>query len=127
MIDLSSSSDEEDLIAATSHDFELGQRLFSELNRVVLVPPGDGKIIVLSDSDEEEVCEEKTTDTEDATASAAVNPASIASTDADDAPVGAKNDNSDDQDTDQEADGDNNSRDDVTPCVTETIIKSLKW
>jgi hypothetical protein len=53
MIDLSSSLDEEDLIAATSHDFEFAQRLFSELNRAVLGPPGDGKVIVFDDSNEE--------------------------------------------------------------------------
>jgi hypothetical protein len=97
VIDLSSSSDEEDLIAATSRDFEFTQRLFGELNRAVLGPPDDGKIIIFSDSDEEEVCEEKTTSTEGATASAVVNPASNASVDVDDAPAGAKNDNSDDQ------------------------------
>jgi hypothetical protein len=81
VIDLFSSSDEEDLIAATSHDFEFAQRLFGELNRVILGPPGDDKIIILSDSDEEQVREENTTDTEDATASAAVNFGSTASTD----------------------------------------------
>jgi hypothetical protein len=62
VIDLSSSSDEEDLIA-TSRDFEFAQRFYGDLNRVVLGSPGDDKIIVLSDSNEEEVCEEKTTDT----------------------------------------------------------------
>jgi hypothetical protein len=96
MIDLSSSSDEEDLIPATSHDFEFAQRLFGELNHVVLGLLGDGKIIILSDSDEEEV-REKTSNTEDATASATVNPASTTSADADDAPTWVKNDNSDDQ------------------------------
>jgi hypothetical protein len=55
------------------------------------------------------VHEEKTIGTEDATASAAVNLASIASVDTGDAPTGAKNDNSDDQAPDQEADGDNGS------------------
>jgi hypothetical protein len=112
VIDLSSSSDEEDLIVATSRDFDLAQRLFGELNRGVLGPPGYGKIIILSDSDEEEV-REKTTDTEIMAASAAVNPASTASADVDDAPVGVKNDNSDDQGPDQEAGGDNGSGDDV--------------
>jgi hypothetical protein len=96
MIDLSSSSDEEDLITATSCDFKFTQRLFDELNCAVLGSPDDGKIIVLNDSDKEEVCEEKTTGIEDAAASTAVNPASTSSTDTDDAPVGAKNDNSDD-------------------------------
>jgi hypothetical protein len=70
-------------------------------------PPGDDKIIILSDFDEEEVREEKTTDTKDVAASIAVNPASTA--DADDASVGAKNDNSDDQGPDQEAGGGNDS------------------
>jgi hypothetical protein len=99
VIDLSSSLDEEDLITATSHNFKFEQRLFGELNRAVLRPSDDGKIIILSDSDEEEV-REKTTGTEDAAASAVVNPASTAftSASADDAPAGAKNDNSDDQD-----------------------------
>jgi hypothetical protein len=55
VIDLSSSSDEEDLIADTSHDFEFTQRLNGELNRAVLGPSDDGKIIILSDSNEEEV------------------------------------------------------------------------
>jgi hypothetical protein len=42
------------------------------------------------------VREEKTTDTLDAATSTAVNPASTTSTDTDDAPARAKNDNSDD-------------------------------
>jgi hypothetical protein len=111
VIDLSSSSDEEDLIAATSRDFEFTQRLFGELTRGVLGPHDNGKIIVLSESDEEEVCEEKSTSIEDAAASIAVNPASTVSVD--DAPVGAKNDNSDDQVLYQEAGGDNGSGGDV--------------
>jgi hypothetical protein len=59
------------------------------------------------------VCEEKTTGIEDAAASTAVNPVSTTSTDADDAPVGAKNDNSDDHGPNQEAGGDNGSEDDT--------------
>jgi hypothetical protein len=91
VIDLSSSSDEEDLIAAMSHDFEFAQRLFGELNCVVFGPPGDGKVIILDDSDEEKVAqEEKIVATEPAATSAAVNPASAASTNADDAPAGVK-------------------------------------
>jgi hypothetical protein len=113
VIDLSSYSDEEDLIAATSRDFEFTQRLFGELNCVVLGLPDDIKIIILSDSDEEEMCEEKTTSTEDVAASARVNPASTASVDTDDGPMGTKNDNSDDQAPDQEAGDDNDSGSDV--------------
>jgi hypothetical protein len=54
---------------------------------------------MLSDSDEEEdeVHEEKTTGTEDVATSATVNPASTATTDADDAPTGVENNNSDDR------------------------------
>jgi hypothetical protein len=72
---------------------------FGDLNRDVLGPLDYGKIIILSDSDEEEedVHEKKTTSTEDAATSAAVNPASTASANADDAPTGVKNDNSDDR------------------------------
>jgi hypothetical protein len=111
--DLSSSLEEEDLITDTSHDSEFAQRLYGELNRAILGPPANGKIIILSDSNEEEVHEEKTTITEDATASTAVNPASTASTDIDDAPAGAKNDNSDDHALGLEAGGDNGSGGDV--------------
>jgi hypothetical protein len=113
VIDLSSSSDEEDLITDISHDFEFAQRLYGELNRAVLGPPGDDKIIILSDFDEEEVRKENTNDTKDVAASAAVNPASTASTDTDDAPIGAKNDNRDNQVPDQETGGDNDSGDDI--------------
>jgi hypothetical protein len=111
VINLSLSSDEEDLIAATSCDFEFAQRLFGKLNRAVLGPPDDGKIIVLSDSGEEEVREEKTIGTKTVAASTTVKPASIASANADDALAGVKNDNSDDQGPDQEAGGDNSNRD----------------
>jgi hypothetical protein len=77
--DLSSSLDEDDLIAVTSRDFEFAQRLFGELNRVVL-----------SNFNEDDVREEKTTSIEDAAASAAVNPASTTSVDVDDVPAGEK-------------------------------------
>jgi hypothetical protein len=87
---MSSYSDEEDLIADTSHNFEFAQRLYSELNHVVLGPSGDGKNIILSDSDEEEVREEKTTGTEDVATSTRVNSASTAFADTDDAPAGVK-------------------------------------
>jgi hypothetical protein len=72
---------QEDLIADTSHNFELTQRLYDELNRAILGPPDDDKIIILSDSDEEEVHEEKTIGTEVMATSTAVNPTSTASTD----------------------------------------------
>jgi hypothetical protein len=83
VIVLSSSSDEEDSIADTSCDFEFAQQLYNELNRDLLGSPGDGKVIILSDSNEEkeEAHKEKSTGAEDAAASATVNPASTASAD----------------------------------------------
>jgi hypothetical protein len=61
MVNLSSSSDEEGIITDTSRAEEFARRLFGDLNCDVLGTPDDGKIIILSDSDEEEdeVCEEK--------------------------------------------------------------------
>jgi hypothetical protein len=70
MVDLSSSSDEKGLIPDTSWDDEFARRLFGNLNCSVLGPPGDGKVIILSDPDEdEEVCEEDATDAEAAPSS----------------------------------------------------------
>jgi hypothetical protein len=51
VVDLSSSSDEGDLISNVSWDEAFASRLFGDPNRDVLGPPDDGKIIVLSDSD----------------------------------------------------------------------------
>jgi hypothetical protein len=65
MVDLSSSSDEEGLIPDTSHDEEFTWRLFGDMNRDVLRLLGDIKVIILSDSnEEEEVREEDVTDAE---------------------------------------------------------------
>jgi hypothetical protein len=108
MIDLSLSLGVENFIADTSHDAEFVKKLFGDLNRDILGSPGDDKVIILDDSDKEnEAPDEKTTDTELAATFAAVNPTSTASTVADDAPTGAKNDNSDDQGLDQVASGGN--------------------
>jgi hypothetical protein len=65
VVDLSSSSDEEDLILDTSRDEEFAKRLLSNLNRELLWPPIDGKVFILSDSNEEkeEVREEEAADT----------------------------------------------------------------
>jgi hypothetical protein len=100
VVDLSSSLDEGEPIPDISRDFEFSQCLFSELNRSLLGPPGDGKIIILSNEEKEEVREEKSTSAKDAAASAPVNPISTTSTDHVDAPMGAKK-NSDDQGPDQ--------------------------
>jgi hypothetical protein len=89
------------------------RRLFGDLNRDVLGPSGDDKIIILSDSDEEEkeVREEKTVSAKAAPSSAARSPASTTSVDADDAPTGVQNDNSDDHTPDRDADGGNGGQD----------------
>jgi hypothetical protein len=91
-VDLSSSLNEEGLIPDILWDEEFTKKLFGDLNHDILRPPGDSKIIILSDSDEdqEEVCQENTTDTEIVATSAIVNPASTAPTDTDDAPTGVK-------------------------------------
>jgi hypothetical protein len=52
MIDLSLYLDEENFIADTSHDAEFTKKLFGDLNRAILRPPGDGKVIILDDFDE---------------------------------------------------------------------------
>jgi hypothetical protein len=64
MIDLSSSLDEENFVADTSRDVEFANKLFVDLNHDILGLPGDGKVIILDDFDEEkEAQEEKTVGT----------------------------------------------------------------
>jgi hypothetical protein len=53
VVNLFSSSDEEGLISDTSRDEEFARKIFGDLNRDVLGPPGDGNIIILSGSNEE--------------------------------------------------------------------------
>jgi hypothetical protein len=80
MVDLGSSSDEEDFFADTSWDEELTRKLFGDLNHDILEPLGDGKIIVLSDSDDEdEVHEDAAVSTEAAPPSAVNSPVTPAS------------------------------------------------
>jgi hypothetical protein len=82
VVDLSSSSDERDPITDVSWDEDFTRRLFGDLNRDVLGPPGDSKIIILSDSDEEEeVREEKPANAKTVPYSAARSPAPTASVD----------------------------------------------
>jgi hypothetical protein len=82
VVDFSLSSHEGDLIADVSRDDAFTRRLFGDLNCDVLGPPSDGKIIILSDSDEEEeVREEKATNVEAVPSSAVRSLASNASVD----------------------------------------------
>jgi hypothetical protein len=75
-------------IVDTFHDEEIARKLFGDLNRDILGPPGDGKIIILNDSDDDgEAQEETTVEIESTVAPASVN----------DALAEARIDNSDDQ------------------------------
>jgi hypothetical protein len=92
--------DPSSFIVDISRDEELARKLFGDLNRDILGPPSDSKIIVLDDSDDDdEAQEEKTADIK----------STVAPASADDAPVEARIDNSDDQGPGQEADGGDNS------------------
>jgi hypothetical protein len=96
-VDLALSSGEKDSVADTSRDEELTRKLFGDLNRDILGPPGDGKIIVLSDSNEEdETHEDATVNAEPAPPSAANSAESPTSApDADETPDGVSDDNAD--------------------------------
>jgi hypothetical protein len=79
VVDFFSSSDEGDLITDISRDEEFAKRHFGDINCDVLGLPGDDKIIILSDSDEEvEMREEKATDTQAVPSSSARSPAPTA-------------------------------------------------
>jgi hypothetical protein len=91
-------SDEEDnVFLDTSQDEEFIRRLFNDLNCGLLRPPSDAKVIVLSDSNEEdEVHEEIAADVDVAPSSIVRSPAPTASTaNADEDPKGMQDDNSD--------------------------------
>jgi hypothetical protein len=97
MVDLSSYLDEECLIPDTSWDEEFAKRLFDGLNRDILGPPSDGKVIILSNSDEEEeVREEIAANTNVAPSATVKSSAPTASaTDANEDPKRMQDDNSD--------------------------------
>jgi hypothetical protein len=81
------------LVVDTSHDEEFTRKLFDDLNRDILRPPGDGKIIIIDNSDDDDEAQEEGTIGAEPTT----------------APAGTRVDNSDDQGSDQEADGGDNS------------------
>jgi hypothetical protein len=96
-VDLASSSGEEDSIVDTSRDEELARKLFGDLNRDILGPPGDGKIIILSDSDDEDGTHEDAAVNAEAAPPSAANSADspTSAPDADDTPDGVSDDNAD--------------------------------
>jgi hypothetical protein len=97
VVDLTLSSGEEDSVTDTSRDKEFARKLFSDLNHDILGLPGDGKIIIISDSDDEdETHEDATINTEVAPPSAANSADSPTSaSDADETPDGVSDDNAD--------------------------------
>jgi hypothetical protein len=96
-VDLVLSSGKEDSVADTSRDEELAKKLFGDLNRDILGPPGDDKIIILSDSDDEdEKPKDSAVNAEAAPSSVANSPDSPTSApNADKTPDGVSDDNAD--------------------------------
>jgi hypothetical protein len=97
IVDLASSSGDEDSFADTSQDEELARKLFDDLNCDILGPPDDGKIIVLSDSDDEDEAHEDVAVNAEAAPPSAVNSADTPTSapDADETPDGVQDDNTD--------------------------------
>jgi hypothetical protein len=96
-VDLALSPSEEDSIADTSRDEEFARKLYGDLNRDILGPLGDGKIIVISDSDDEDKThEDAAVNAEAAPPSGANSVDSPTSTsDVDETPDGVSDDNAD--------------------------------
>jgi hypothetical protein len=96
-VDLTSSSGEEDFVGDTSRDEELARNLFGDLNRDILGPPGYDKIIVLSDSDDEDETHEDAAVNAEAAPPSATNSADspTSAPDADDTPDRVPDDNAD--------------------------------
>jgi hypothetical protein len=88
--------DPSSFIVDTSRDEEIARKLFGDLNRYILGLPGDGKIIIFDDSDDDSEAQEGTTTEIESTTA----PVSV-----DDAPVEARIDNSDDQGPNKDVDG----------------------
>jgi hypothetical protein len=96
MIELSSSSHEEDFFANVSRDAEFAKRLFGELNHDLLGPPDNDKVIVLSNSNEEEEVHEETAADADGASSTATKSSTLATLTTDKDPGKMQDDNSDD-------------------------------
>jgi hypothetical protein len=99
-VDLALSSGEEDSVADTSRDEELARKLFGDLNRDILGLPGDGKIIILSDSDDEDETPEDVAVNAEAAPPSATNSTDspTSAPDADETPDGVSDDNADGRD-----------------------------
>jgi hypothetical protein len=97
VVDLALSSGEEESITDTSRDEEFARKLFGDLNRDILGPPGDGKIIVISDSDDEDEMHEDTAVNAEAAPPSATNSTDspTSASDVDETPDGVSDDNAD--------------------------------
>jgi hypothetical protein len=96
-VDLALSSGEEESIADTSRDEKFARKLFDDLNRDILGPPDDGKIIVISDSDNEDETHEDVAVNAEAAPPSATNSADspTSASDVDETPDGVSDDNAD--------------------------------
>jgi hypothetical protein len=97
VVDLALSPSEEDSVADTSRDEEFARKLFSDLNRDILGPPGNGKIIVIIDSDDEDETHEDAAVNAEAAPPSATNSADspTSASDVDETPDGVSDDNAD--------------------------------
>jgi hypothetical protein len=96
-VDLALSSSEEKSIADTSWDEEFARKLFGDLNRDIVGPPDDGKIIVISDSDDEDETHEDAPINAEAAPPSATNSADspTSASDVDETPDEVSDDNAD--------------------------------
>jgi hypothetical protein len=88
------------LVVDTSRDEKFTRKLFSDLNRDILRPPGDSKIIIIDDSNDDDDAQEEGT--------IGIDPMAVPAS-ATDAPAWARIANSDDQGSEQETDGSNDN------------------
>jgi hypothetical protein len=96
-VDLTLSPSEEDFVADTSRDEEFARKLFGDLNYDILGLPDDGKIIVISDSDDEDETHEDAAVNAEAAPPSAANSADspTSASDVDETPDGVSDDNAD--------------------------------
>jgi hypothetical protein len=97
VVDLALSPSEEGSVTDTSRDEEFARKLFSDLNRDILGPPDDGKIIVISDSDDEDETHEDAAVNAEAAPPSTANStdSSTSASDVDETPDGVSDDNAD--------------------------------
>jgi hypothetical protein len=98
VIEISSSSDEEDFLNDVARGTKFAKQLFGDLNRDFLRPPDDDKVIVISNFDEETEAREETPAEAKVAPSAAAGKSSTPTaspTDVDENPRATPNDSSD--------------------------------